>query len=213
MSAQSAVAVTATAPPPAKSKPDDFSLDCAEADFTLNVAGAQFRVHRVVLATLSPVFAAMVSENWQEGTHGSCDLKQDDPARVRKLLQWAYRLPASGVAHMATADLDALYSLADKYGVQSLLAELANQIDLTVLPPGTAKLDWERYLVAVRHRVAKAVGKMDATVVELPEAQFEPLVDQVAKLDASVAFRLERARRKAEAAKRGAGTGSYNRGF
>ena len=82
-----------------------------------------FSIHRKILAS-SPVFAAMCSSRWREGSNGSIDLPDDDPDAIGRMIEYLYgQKDEAFTLKMAGRDqadkLMQLYVLGDKYGLGS----------------------------------------------------------------------------------------------
>lgn len=87
------------------------------SDVTLNIKGKEFKVHKIVLAAQSPVFAAMMLHDTKEKATGIVNIEDVEPEVFPEFLHFLY----SG----CTQDLNSenvidLYTVADKYEVTEL---------------------------------------------------------------------------------------------
>jgi len=153
-----AITVQAPAPAPPTQLELDFGalLDSGDmADVTFRVGSEQIAAHRLVLATRSPVFKAMLAQHWsaQPGAAASSsssssssssegggaaaaaavtaiEVEDVEPAVFRQLLRWLYtgRCEEGAVDAMA----DHLFEAAAKFGVADLQA-LASRTMLAAL--------------------------------------------------------------------------------
>ena len=60
------------------------------SDVTINVTGQQFRAHKVILATRSPVFAAMFEHPSKENMTGIVDIADIEVNVFKELLRYIY---------------------------------------------------------------------------------------------------------------------------
>ena len=83
------------------------------SDVTINVTGQQFRAHKVILATRSPVFGAMFEHPSKENMIGIVDIVDIEPDVFKELLRFIYtgEVPSLRMDEVATG----LLAAADKY--------------------------------------------------------------------------------------------------
>ncbi|WVZ79016.1 hypothetical protein U9M48_026644 [Paspalum notatum var. saurae] len=95
------------------------------ADVTFAVAGESFAAHKLVLAERSPVFMAEFFGGMAEGSSGSVEIVDMDPAVFRAMLQFIYtdtapELDDEAEPEPATAMAQHLLAAADRYGLERL---------------------------------------------------------------------------------------------
>ena len=83
------------------------------SDVTINVTGQQFRAHKVILATRSPVFAAMFEHPSKENMTGIVDIADIEVNVFKELLRYIYtgQVPSLRMDEVAAG----LLAAADKY--------------------------------------------------------------------------------------------------
>jgi len=86
-------------------------------DFKFLIGDEFIAAHRFILSARSPVFAAMLDSGMTESQTGQMRIVDDDPSTFRHLLEFLY----TGMVP-STADREKLFLLADKYGVENLMA-------------------------------------------------------------------------------------------
>ncbi|XP_064485398.1 speckle-type POZ protein B-like [Ornithodoros turicata] len=119
--------------PQGSSLKDDFVQAWGDREFAdlIIIAGEKrFHVHKVVLATRSPVFRAMLKNDMQESIQNEVVLKDVYPDVVQEMLRFIYTDASPNISTMA-ADL---YQLADKYDLKGLKllceSELASSLSV-----------------------------------------------------------------------------------
>ncbi|KAL6030370.1 hypothetical protein STEG23_034375, partial [Scotinomys teguina] len=86
--------------------------DSSFTDFCLVVAGQEFRAHKAILATRSPVFRAMFEHDMEERKRNRVEIHDLEPQVIQAMLDFMYTGKAPDLDSMA----DALLAAADKYG-------------------------------------------------------------------------------------------------
>lgn len=86
------------------------------SDVTLVAEGQAFPAHKAVLASRSPVFAAMFEYDMLENSENVVEIADVEPEALRELLRFVYSERVEGLDHMA---LD-LFEAADKYALEEL---------------------------------------------------------------------------------------------
>ena len=92
------------------------ALDGVTTDVQLLVSGRIFHAHRWILATRSPVFAAMFSHNMLEANTGCVDISDITPNIFEKLLFFIYNGRLLDFTHNLL-----LLKAADKYQIKTLV--------------------------------------------------------------------------------------------
>lgn len=85
-------------------------------DVTITVADQKFTAYKGILATRSPVFAAMFSVDMQESAQNAVTISDTEPAVFGELLRYIYTGQVNELSAMAFQ----LYAAADKYELISL---------------------------------------------------------------------------------------------
>ncbi len=105
------------------------------SDFTINAGERRFKVHKLLLATRSPVFRAMIDSAMKEGSSSCVNIEDHSPEVVKEMLTYVYTGQAPNVKKL----VEDLLSIAHKYQLDSLVLmcgkELRNR-----LTPGSAVL-------------------------------------------------------------------------
>lgn len=88
-------------------------------DGTVVAAGVELRVHRAVIAALSPFFAAAFAGGFSESASARLEIRDASPAAVAALVRFAYGEPALPARPDVPLALDVL-ALAHRLGVPAL---------------------------------------------------------------------------------------------
>ena len=94
------------------------------ADVTIKCADQEFKVHKAVLASQSPVFRKMFEVEMKEKTSNLVEISDIDPVVISDLLAYIYSGEAPNLKTLARKLLDA----ADKYDLPRLLAMCVNEL-------------------------------------------------------------------------------------
>ncbi|KAK5693756.1 hypothetical protein LTR17_025067 [Elasticomyces elasticus] len=114
------------------------------SDLTIICGGQSFKVHKIVLQALSPVFRGMLGGEFKEASQKEITLEHDEPDILASMLHFFYNtevLPAAAAATAAAqntikaegAFLVQIYAIADKYDVPSLRTEAMSRLSLALL--------------------------------------------------------------------------------
>ncbi len=108
------------------------------SDVAFNVRGQQMKAHRIILATRSPVFAAMFQQPTQEKQTGIVDIIDVDPEVFRELLRYIYtnQVPIERMDVVAIG----LLAAADKYLLEKLKQACLNHLENRISPENCVKL-------------------------------------------------------------------------
>lgn len=86
-------------------------------DLTLKVKDKEFKAHKVILGTRSPVFNAMLSHNLSESKEGIITIEDCEPEVFDEFLLFIY---AGRVQNLSSDNVCGLYYAADKYDLPEL---------------------------------------------------------------------------------------------
>lgn len=86
-------------------------------DVTLQLPGKDFQAHKLVLATRSPVFAAMFKHETSEKQSGIVNIPDCDPESFPEFLDYIY---SGKLENISVRSAVHVYKTADKYDVQAL---------------------------------------------------------------------------------------------
>lgn len=86
------------------------------SDVTLNVNGTKFRAHKIILASGSPVFAAMFEHPMKEKADNEVEIEGIEDGIFRELLRFMYSGKVDDIKSIA----DGLLAAADKYSLEEL---------------------------------------------------------------------------------------------
>ena len=93
------------------------ALEQSFTDFKFLIGEESIAAHRFILSARSLVFAGMLESGMTESQTGQMRLVDDDPSTFLHLLEFLYTGMVS-----STAEREELFLLADKYGVENLMA-------------------------------------------------------------------------------------------
>lgn len=100
------------------------------SDFTIKAGEQEFKVHKVLLATRSPVFRAMIDSDMVEGKSSCVTIEDHKPEVVKEMLTYIY----TGQGPNTWGCIDSLLSIAHQYQVESLVLKcgsvLCNRLSL-----------------------------------------------------------------------------------
>ncbi|XP_064464742.1 speckle-type POZ protein-like [Ornithodoros turicata] len=116
---KSSAVCTLENPPEGPSLMDDFARlydDDDYADVTLIAEGKDFRVHKIILAMRSPVFAAMLKNNMKEKQENRVHLDDISAEALQEMITFIYTDTAPNMAPLA---VDLLHA-AEKYDLKRL---------------------------------------------------------------------------------------------
>ncbi|KAF6201334.1 hypothetical protein GE061_005782 [Apolygus lucorum] len=106
-------------------------------DMSIKVGDREFPVHKIVLATHSPVFEAMFEPEWVEMQTDCLDLKTTcEPEVFEKFLEYMYTGRVEGLIGFARD----LLMLADKYQIDHLKSICVNSLITSITPLNAADL-------------------------------------------------------------------------
>ncbi|XP_035219963.1 BTB and MATH domain-containing protein 43-like [Stegodyphus dumicola] len=88
-----------------------------QSDFILKCESAEFRVHKCVLSTRSPIFARMFQHPMAEATENQVTVTDVDACVMEQLLLYMYTGRINALSYPMARDL---YSAADKYAILEL---------------------------------------------------------------------------------------------
>ena len=97
-------------------------------DATLKCGGKEFKVHRAVLGSQSPVFKAMLQANMKEKQSSVIDISDITPAVMSDLVTYLYTGAAPNVGKLAKELLNA----ANKYGLSRLFTMCENELRMKI---------------------------------------------------------------------------------
>ena len=86
------------------------------ADVTIKIQDEQIQVHSLILASGSPVMAAMFQNNFKESRDKVIEIRDVEPDVMQHLLRYIY----TGSINLEDVDVDSLLIAADKYAVDPL---------------------------------------------------------------------------------------------
>ena len=125
---------TDTEPPSAKYTPDEtydlckgaYSLYKSEAltDTIIKCTDKEFKVHRVILASCSPVFRAMLESDMREKQSGVVEVPDITPEAMSDVVAYLY----TGTAPNLTTLANELLQAAEKYQLPRLLTICVNEL-------------------------------------------------------------------------------------
>ncbi|KAI1964886.1 hypothetical protein LOZ58_001577 [Ophidiomyces ophidiicola] len=95
------------------------------ADFTIRVAGEEFKAHRVIVCSQSEFFTKLYDNEWKETAENKIDIEDAEPDVVEAMISFMYNgdYDSSGGAFGRTSSLfltARVYRLAEKLGVPRL---------------------------------------------------------------------------------------------
>eukprot|EP00931_Biecheleriopsis_adriatica_P012200 TRINITY_DN113320_c0_g1_i1.p1 TRINITY_DN113320_c0_g1~~TRINITY_DN113320_c0_g1_i1.p1 ORF type:complete len:265 (-),score=37.12 TRINITY_DN113320_c0_g1_i1:40-834(-) len=93
-------------------------------DAEIVCAGTRTAVHRVTLASASPVFDAAFSSAMSEGRNAVFEIKEASPAAVEAMLSYIY----TGTLEHSCAELEGLLDLAVQYELEELGIEVSQRL-------------------------------------------------------------------------------------
>uniref|UniRef100_A0A146LIB4 BTB and MATH domain-containing protein 43 n=1 Tax=Lygus hesperus TaxID=30085 RepID=A0A146LIB4_LYGHE len=102
-----------------------IDLKLIDVDFTMNVKGHEFKVHKVVLSAQSEVFAAMFRHDMKESSSNVVTIDDCDPTVFKEFLRFLY---SKRVEKLSWTKYGELYRCADKYSVPELKAVCSRAI-------------------------------------------------------------------------------------
>ncbi len=100
------------------------------SDFTITAGGLQFKVHKLLLATRSPVFRAMIDSNMVEGESSCVKMEDHTPEVVKEMLTYIYTGQAPNIEEF----VEELLSIAHKYQLESLVLECGKELRNRLTP-------------------------------------------------------------------------------
>ena len=184
--------VTDTEPPSAKYTPDEtddlckgaYSLYKNEAliDTIIKCTDKEFKVHRVILASRSPVFRAMLESDMKEKQSGVVEVSDITPEAMSDLVAYLY----TGTAPNLTTLANELLEAAEKYQLPRLLTICENELgdnikEATVI--GTLILADLHGRVCLKKACLEYIRSNSAKVFQTSEwANFKEHKDQYAQL-------------------------------
>ena len=183
---------TDTEPPSAKYTPDEtddlckgaYSLYKNEAliDTTIKCTDKEFKVHRVILASRSPVFRAMLESDMKEKQSGVVEVSDTTPEVMSDLVAYLY----TGTAPNLTTLANELLQAAEKYQLPRLLTICENELGDNIKE---ATVIWTLILADLHGRVClkkaclEYIRSNSAKVFQTREWEdFKELKDQYAQV-------------------------------
>lgn len=158
--------------------PSSSMLNGPFADCTVRAGGKEFRAHRVVLATASPVLHSMLAGDMREAASAEIEVREADPEVVELMLMHVYGTPIEVRLSAACQ----LHGLADQYQIRS---DLGQQLRLWL---GTARLQAEAFchLAHAMHKLCPA-----ACTENLCNRQAGGLIEAAGELPAFLEWPLD----------------------
>ena len=116
----------------------DLFEDARHSDVTINVAGQQFRAHKVLLAARSPVFAAMFEHPVKENMTGIVNISDIEVDVFQELLHYIYtgQVTSKRMDEVAAG----LFAAADKYLLTNLKKACGDHLIKQISPENCIKL-------------------------------------------------------------------------
>lgn len=96
----------------------DAAVNNSMIDFVFLIGKKSIGAHRFILSARSPVFAAMLDIGMTESRSGKVRLVDVHPSTFRHFLQFVY----TGMIPPKAINREEMFRLADKYGVETLMA-------------------------------------------------------------------------------------------
>lgn len=159
---------TACAVPPDNIREDISHLyqnNDALADVTFTCSGKEFKAHKVILASQSPVFEKMFTIDMKEKRSETVEISDLTPEVLSDFLNYIYTGSCPNIKSLAKE----LLNVANKYELPRLMAMCERELEFILEPDNV----FEYYALAVMHQANHLKASCMWIIKQHPEAVFQ----------------------------------------